>query len=427
MSYNTKILFGFFFLAAVLPFTGCLKDSCERQVTYLRYTPIWLNPADWRTDIQSQAPRPMQKPGKFFVAGDYVLINELHEGIHVVDNSNPGAPQNVAFIPIPGNVDIFVKDDIIYADNWIDLVAIRFLSPTSVELLDRELSVFPNFGTDPAGAVLVGYEEEVVTETMDCQSNMVIDFGWDIAGGGVFTSPMPVGVASESTGGSFGGVNAPGSMSRFSISGDVLYALHNWELRVVDLSTPANPVLGASVPLNMQGETLFAYDGHLFMGGNVGMNIYSLQNPLLPTWRSTYSHMTACDPVAIQGNRAYVTLRSGTPCNSTANQLDVVDISNLDNPTEIAVYPMANPHGLAVHNNILWLCEGSSGLKTFNVANDLTIPENLLHHIRDLHAFDVIKLPGKSVVLVIGDNGLYQYDIANPSSPQRLSMLPLGN
>ena len=39
--------------------------------------------------------------------------------------------------------------------------------------------------------------------------------------------------------------------------------------------------------------------------------------------------MTSCDPVVVQGDYAFVTLRGGTECQGFSNQLDIIDISTL--------------------------------------------------------------------------------------------------
>ncbi len=58
-------------------------------------------------------------------------------------------------------------------------------------------------------------------------------------------------------------------------------------------------------------ETIFISDEHMYVGTSNGMHILSLEEPSVPILLSTYQHITACDPVVVDGNKAYVTLRSG--------------------------------------------------------------------------------------------------------------------
>jgi hypothetical protein len=106
------------------------------------YRPVYVSYEEIR-QVKTLTPRPLKNVGKIYVKGHYVFINELQEGIHVVDNRNPRAPQKLSFIAIPGNIDIAVKDNVLYADNTTDLVALDISNPESVSLLKRLENVFP--------------------------------------------------------------------------------------------------------------------------------------------------------------------------------------------------------------------------------------------------------------------------------------------
>ena len=123
----------------------------------------------------------------------------------------------------------------------------------------------------------------------------------------------------------------------------------------------------------------------------------------------------------VEGNYAYVTLRSGTECDGFTNQLDVVDISNKTNPTLAASFPMTNPHGLGIENGTLFLCDGADGLKVFNASNPLTVGDNMTQHFAGINAYDVI--PFQKRLFMIGADGFYQYDYTNPSNLVLLSVL----
>jgi len=156
------------------------------------------------------------------------------------------------------------------------------------------------------------------------------------------------------------------------------------------------------------------------------MLIYDISNPEAPAYRSTFSHATACDPVVVSEQVAYVTLRGGNNCNGFTNQLDVLDVSNLDNPTLIRSYPMDNPHGLSVVGNTLYLCEGSSGLKIFDVSNKNKVDDNLLDQVTGITAYDVIVLPPGNHVMVVGQTGLFQFDATDRNNLVQLSMIQIG-
>ena len=116
--------------------------------------------------------------------------------------------------------------------------------------------------------------------------------------------------------------------------------------------------------------------------------------------------MTSCDPVVVQGDYAFVTLRGGTECQGFSNQLDIIDISDLVRPELFKTYSMINPHGLGVDDNCLFITEGEYGLKMFDISNLENI--ELIKHFEDISSIDVI--PFMDVLMVIGSDGFHQYN-----------------
>lgn len=108
---------------------------------------------------------------------------------------------------------------------------------------------------------------------------------------------------------------------------------------------------------------------------------------------------------------AYVTLRTGTTCGGSINSLDVVNVKNLSKPSLVMSYAMTNPHGLGKDGDILFICDGSAGLKIYDASNPKQITNNLICSYPNINAFDAI--PVGDVLVMIGDDGLYQYNYAN--------------
>ena len=195
---------------------------------------------------------------------------------------------------------------------------------------------------------------------------------------------------------------------------------------VLSLSDHQKPAAVSTVDLGWGVETIFPYQDKLFIGSNAGMFIYDNSTPSAPSFLSSFQHARACDPVFVNDNYAYVTLRSGNTCDGFANQLDLVDITNLTAPVLKQSFPMQNPHGLSISNNNLFLCEGEFGLKSFDISEPAVLASHQLDHEKNLHAFDVISLNGNSkLLLVIGEDGFYQYDFENPSELKLLSKISI--
>ena len=105
----------------------------------------------------------------------------------------------------------------------------------------------------------------------------------------------------------------------------------------------------------------------------------------------------------------------------TVNQLEVIDISIINQPELIKVHPMEEPLGLAVENKRVFVCHGDQGLGIYNLAN----PNNLvvLKKLPNLKSYDIIL--NNSVMLVTGPGGIYQYDYSDLNSLVLLSTIPV--
>ncbi|SKC82595.1 LVIVD repeat-containing protein [Ohtaekwangia koreensis] len=211
-----------------------------------------------------------------------------------------------------------------------------------------------------------------------------------------------------------------GSMTRFAIHNGFMYIADQSSITVFDIRNDAFEKIKV-VDVEIGLETIFAYGEYLYLGANSAMYIYSITDPQTPTFIFRYSHIYACDPVVVQGNRAYVTMRTGSACNRGANALEIIDITDRNNPSLIANYPMESPHGLGVDNNLLFICEGEKGLKVFDISHEESI--QLVTHIDDLHAYDVI--PGNGILLLTGDDGVFQYRYDDAGNLLLLSKIPV--
>ncbi|NOQ24267.1 MAG: hypothetical protein GQ564_02795 [Bacteroidales bacterium] len=84
------------------------------------------------------------RPGKIYYKDNMIYLNELYKGIHVINNTNPAAPETIAFINIPGCIDIAIKNNSLLADNAIDLVSIDLSNGLqNISVTSRTRNVFP--------------------------------------------------------------------------------------------------------------------------------------------------------------------------------------------------------------------------------------------------------------------------------------------
>ncbi len=418
-------------LAAVL-LSSCTKDKCTQTVTYKKYEPVYMSYEDLRAAVKTEPAQALKVPGKIYLKGNFIFISEVDKGIHIINNSNPSSPQKVSFISIPGNRDLAAKGNVLYADSYIDLLALDITNPQNVTVLHRVENALPQrsftggYGADPTKGVVTHWTESTVTEKVD--GNCQPGGGWIGGGGGIWMEGDVIMTNSANLNG--GAVpktaTAPGiggSMARFTISNNTLFVVDDVNLRVFDLSNAAVPSSSGTAYIGRNIETIFPYNNRLFIGSTNGMYIYDISNPLAPAYVSTYIHGTACDPVVVDGDYAYITLRSGTPCNTTFNQLEVVSLANISNPTLVHTVPMTNPHGLGKDGAKLFICDGTDGLKMMNAESPTAIPTTPVVHVSGIQAMDVI--PFNNKLLMIGENGFYQYDYSDVNNITLLSSIPV--
>jgi hypothetical protein len=218
------------------------------------------------------------------------------------------------------------------------------------------------------------------------------------------------------------GNGTAGSLARFALGDGILYTVSTFDMNVFDVKTaPVTPNKLKTINLGFGAETIFPYKNMLFIGTTTGMKIYDNQDPTNPKLLSTFTHIFSCDPVVVQGDYAYVTLRSGTACQRGQNSLDIVDIKDPVNPKLKNSMRLSNPHGLAVDGKNLFVCEGDFGLKRF----DITDPLNPVfgESLSDVASYDVI--PNDKKLIVTGKNGIYQYDYSGTNGLKLISKIPI--
>jgi len=127
-----------FYIIAVFFLSACTNK--EELITE-GYKPIYVS-YDNIHDVSSGSPVPIVNPGKIYLYNNLVFINEKGRGVHVINNTNPSAPQKTHFITIPGNYDIAIKNNFLYADNACDLVTIDINNLDNVSISSRISNVY---------------------------------------------------------------------------------------------------------------------------------------------------------------------------------------------------------------------------------------------------------------------------------------------
>ncbi len=428
------VSFQLFAVAAILTFlfSGC-QDTCVQTLTYAIYEPVYMTKSEFYTAARVDAPHTLGQPGKIYIKDNYLFINETGKGIHIINNRNPGSPQSVAFIAIPGNVDMAVKGNTLYADSKMDFLTIDISNPQNAQITKRIKNVFPYTQYYPGpwvqsasmpvldtAKIIVDWIKREEKQVSSCET---MQTGWFLRENTWFFSAMADRVSLNSGTPPAGGTGKGGSTARFAITNNMLYTVDNFTLRLFDVTLPTDPSLKKEMGIGGGVETIFPYKNHLFFGTTTGMLIYTISDPENPAYVSSTSHFYGCDPVVVEGNYAYVTVKGGSTCRSVwESQLEVIDISTIAHPKTIKTYPMTDPNGLGIDGNTLFVCDGKAGLKIYDANDKNTISAHLLGNEK-IHAYDVI--PYLNIAIVVGNDGLYQYDYSNPKKLKLLSVLTI--
>jgi hypothetical protein len=409
--YLSILVTTFIFMFLSILFSGCLKDTCKHSKTYTWFEPLYKTSAEVRANIKSNPAREVQNPGKIFIIGNYIFLNEIDKGIHVIDNRNPSSPKNIAFIDIPGNADLAVKGNTLYADLYTDLVTLDISDPLNVIRKNIVDGVFPEryyggvFLTGDSNRIVFDWVKHDTTVIEDCNNPV------SILVPGIFATDYmrASGIGQNNS----NMVGKGGSMARFALINNYLYTVGEADLNIFNISNSTQPVFSNKLLVDWHVETIYPFKNKLFIGSNNGMFIYDVNSsPDNPVKVGEFTHARACDPVIADDNFAYVTLHSGTPCLGYNNELDIVKLNNLSNSELVKVYNLTAPQGLSKDGNLLFICDGTDGLKVYDATDVMNL--QLVKQFPGLETYDVIAY--NKVAIVVAKDGLYQYDYSSLSN-----------
>jgi hypothetical protein len=406
---KTKISFLFLLLMSCFIFTNCSEDDNDRFLNPIEVTvPVIKSKTAIRNSIEVLSAQPTNADGKIYVYDDLLFYIAQNSGIHIFNNQNPASPQNLAFIKLEGVNDISVKNSILYADNYMDLVVFDLSDVTNIELLNIQedmltfYAIFPNeFGTyiqniypSSEDEFIASYENVMMEKTLVENNADFYNYSDIFTFDNALANSVNIGVG--------------GSYAKFQIYDNALYVLEDYKLDTFDISDIYNITHSSETYVgNWLGgelETTFIQKNYLFIGATNGMHIVSLEDEFTPAYVSSFLHATGCDPVVVEGNTAYITVRGGNTCGAIEDQVNVIDVSDIANPIEYSTYFLSSPYGLGVKNQVLYVCN-DTGIHVFDAQNPNVI---VLENSYDAIIKDVIALP--SHLIGVGENVIYQYN-----------------
>lgn len=398
-------------------FASCNQEDDRSTETAKFAVPVIKSLETLRNSISVTSAQETNSEGKIYIAENLLFYIAQESGIHIFDNSNPANPKNMAFINLEGVHDIAVKGNYLYADNFVDLVVFDISNINNIEVVrvaENVISFYPTFPSDAEfyaydiypseGEIMVGF----TIETRERPSEEYANWADDAL------------ASFESASG--GNVGTGGSYAKFQINNNALYTVESFNLKVFNITNPSQTYYDKTVYMSEwlgggQFETLFKQKEFLFIGSTNGMYIVNAEDEFNPYFLSSFSHATACDPVVVDGNKAYITVRGGSTCGSIEDQVNVIDITTIENPTLISTYLLTQPYGLGIKNNVLYVC-ANGNLNVFDATNvaDLSLENTYEDDVTDVIALD-------SHLIAVGTNKIIQYNYGANHSLELMSIV----
>ena len=214
------------------------------------------------------------------------------------------------------------------------------------------------------------------------------------------------------------GTGRGGSTARMTISGDYLYAIAGSDVQLFTITNPQTPNPWTKVRVDWDIETLFPYGDYLLIGAATGMHILDNTDPGNPVYIADFRHARARDPVVAADGFAYVTLKTDPNGFNAVDELNVIDIQDINNPSLIDTLSMQGPSGLSLDGNQLFVCDDIAGIKIIDVSDPANV--SAVDSIPGVDCLDVIAENGR--LYVITSDQLLQYDYSN-GTPVLLSEL----
>lgn len=433
-----RMIPGAFFLLILV--TGCTTRLVQRTVTY--YEPVYLSWEDLRSSVNAGPAREIGKTGKIYLKDGWIFMSEPDLGIHIIDNKDPARPRQHAFLNIPGNKDMAILGNTLYADSYIDLVSIdigTLFVDGKAHVLNRITNLFPypypdyyvprrywynnvRFSQpDPAQGIVTNWKAVKSENYWYFEDDRIL-----------YSRESP------SAGRGAGNTGTAGSMARFITTERALYTVDWATMKVFDITRRGRETHVTNIQLSNNIETIFPYDDYLFIGSMGGMGLYRVPGQtIVPEFVTWVNHRFSRDPVIFDGRFAYVTLFRG--------ELQVLDMKNLTNPAVTNIYQLYYPQGLGMIGRALYVCteyglavyDASRAPVLYRVSNlqnsyDPDWPESraLYQPFTNYNGwndswYDCI--PYGSNLLVSARQGLYNLDCSSPWKPRVLSVIPATN
>ncbi len=405
----------FYFLLSFSFFlTSCSEEAAFQEITERISVPVYKSVDEIRATIQIQAPQTIQEGGKIFSNDRLLLINDVRRGIHVFDNTDLNRPIKIGFLPIAGNLDMIVVDDLLYADNYMDLLAFDMADLNNIQFLSRTKDVFPFDDINEEGEYLVYYTIEEVKKLVEPAPN-----------DNTFDSFIPSN--NHKVGDRYGNYvssstkeSVPYSssfQSRFAFQNGMLYHVDLQRLNIFSIDDIKNIRLEKSQALENQlnhAQHLMTSENLLLVASQNNVLLYQTTNAVHPTFVSFLLHANACTPVFLDKKRAFIGLNENAHCAGWTNRLIELDVSDLNLNQQISTQAFANPKRILKYDHYLFIAKGEEGISILDIEkkqSELEKFSTLKKYPLDAQDIQLLEKENELYLLVLHQDGISQFKV----------------
>jgi len=218
--------------------------------------------------------------------------------------------------------------------------------------------------------------------------------------------------------------------SKVAVVDEFMYTVDGFELRLFDISDASNLELIRPIQLAFNIgliEKITIKDNLLYLSNQYSVYYFDITNRSTPAFVNTLDHATACDEITIEGDFIYVSSQESSSCNGWKSHVQVIGLDNMNFPEFLQSIPMTNPQGMTTFNNRLYVCDGDLGFKILNINQ----PSNGVFSyfiegaFLDIQAEQIFHYEKDGVyhLVVIGNTGIYQYEVISPTTFKELSFI----
>ena len=134
------------FMLIICSFASCWGFYTKPRGVYTEtrrwaWRPVYALDTSYRIVTYTNA-QPVVNAGKIYVKDNFIYQCEIGAGIHITDNTDPSEAKRIGFISIPGCEEISIKGNVLYTNNYYDLVAIDISHFQNPQVISRTSKAF---------------------------------------------------------------------------------------------------------------------------------------------------------------------------------------------------------------------------------------------------------------------------------------------